>query len=258
MRRETQNLLLVLLGGALLKIAFNGTYLRYVQPALLPWLVAAGLITVLLGMFAIVRDIRIAEASHPAEGDQCATGSGDHVSRSPWMLLLPVFAIFLVAPPALGADSVGRAGDRVAVPAKPENSLFDPLPPGPAPALKISEFVTRVVWDDSGALNGRPVRLRGFLVQPDDADTVQLARMRVSCCAADAAPVKVDLAGPAAGAATALDNPSGDDATGSGDTWVEVIGTLRPGTASEANGQVPTFDVTLVRPIPAPSDPYEY
>ena len=42
MRRETQNVLLVLLGGALLKIALTGTYLRYVKPSLFPWLVLAG------------------------------------------------------------------------------------------------------------------------------------------------------------------------------------------------------------------------
>ena len=38
MRRETANVLLVLLGGALLKIAWNDTYLRYVKPSLLPFL----------------------------------------------------------------------------------------------------------------------------------------------------------------------------------------------------------------------------
>ena len=34
MRRETQNILLVLLGGALLKLSFSGRYRRYVQNGL--------------------------------------------------------------------------------------------------------------------------------------------------------------------------------------------------------------------------------
>ncbi|GAA2776788.1 TIGR03943 family putative permease subunit [Saccharopolyspora taberi] len=234
MRRETQNLLLLLLGGALLKIALSGAYLRYVKPSLLPWLLVAGGVMVVLAVVAIVGDIRRDSAPHH-----------DHGSRSPWLLLLPVFAIFLIAPPALGSDSVDRAG--AVAPQQPRESLFEALPAGPAPELTLSEFVTRVVWDDSGALNGRTVRLRGFVVHPDGAGA-QLARMRISCCAADAAPVRVDLAGPAAGRAASL--PS--------DTWIEITGALRPGTATEGNGHVPTVDVTDVRTIPAPDDPYEY
>ncbi|MGP4016426.1 TIGR03943 family putative permease subunit [Saccharopolyspora sp. 5N708] len=231
MRRETQNLLLLLLGGALLKIALGGSYLRYVKPSLFPWLVAAGVIMIGLAAFAIVSDIRSG-----------GVGNHEHGSRSPWMLLLPVFAIFLIAPPALGADSVTR--DRVAAP-PPKESLFPDLPPEQAPLLSLSEFVTRVIWDDSGALNGRAVRLQGFVVHPTPGST-QLARMRISCCAADAAPVKVDLAA----AAQAAELPA--------DTWIEVTGKLRPGTATEANDYVPTLDALLIRPIPAPQDTYEY
>ncbi|MBB5152946.1 TIGR03943 family putative permease subunit [Saccharopolyspora phatthalungensis] len=232
MRRETQNLLLLLLGGALLKIALGGSYLRYVKPSLFPWLVASGVIMIALGVFAIVRDIRAGGADQH-----------EHNSRSPWMLLLPVFAIFLIAPPALGSDSVTR--DRVAAPSAPKESLFPDLPPEEAPLLGMSEFVTRAIWDDSGALNGRTVRLQGFVVHPKPG-TTQLARMRISCCAADAAPVKVDLAAPA----QAAELPS--------DTWIEVTGKLRPGTATDANDYVPTLEARLIRPIPTPQDTYEY
>ncbi|GAB2687822.1 TIGR03943 family protein [Saccharopolyspora gloriosae] len=259
MRRETQNLLLVLLGGALLKIAFTGTYLRYVKPALFPWLVGAGSVMVLLAAVAIVRDIRVAReqaraedpfAPPPSTGHAEHEHGHEHRTRSPWMLLLPVFAIFLIAPPALGADSIGRGGQQAAAPERPgDDALFDALPPGPAPLLTVSEFITRVVWDGSGSLDRRAIRLRGFVVHPeDDPARTQLARMRISCCAADAAPVLIDLAGPAAGALTATPP----------DTWIEVTGTLRAGTATPANGQVPTFDITAVHGIPAPDDPYEY
>lgn len=232
MHRETQNLLLLLLGGALLKIALGGSYLRYVKPTLFPWLVVAGMVVIALSAFAIVRDVRDGRP-----------GLHEHNSRSPWMLLLPVFAIFLIAPPALGSDSVTR--DRMVAPAAPKESLFPSLPPEQAPLLSMSEFVTRVIWDDSGALNGRAVRLQGFVVHPTPA-TTQLAKMRISCCAADAAPVKVDLAA----AAQAAELPA--------DTWIEVTGKLRPGTATEANDYVPTLETTLIRPIPPPQDTYEY
>ncbi len=242
MRRETQNLLLLLLGGALLKSAVSGSYLHYVKPSLLPWLIVAGAVTVLLAAAAIVRDVR---TSHV---EQEAPAHSEHGSRSPWMLLLPVFAIFLVAPPALGADSVGRAGDQVAPPRQPEEPQFAALPPGAAPPLQISEFVTRAVWDASGSLNDRAVRLRGFVAHPAGSDDAQLARMRITCCAADASPAKVNLAGPAAGQASRL--PA--------DTWVEVTGTLEPGTATEVNDFVPSLAVDDVRRIPPPANPYEY
>lgn len=233
MRRETQNILLVLLGGALLKISLTGGYLRYVKPSLQPWLIAAGLVMVALAVFAIVRDIRAGRAVDQHE----------HGTRSPWMLLLPVLAIFLVAPPALGSDSVTR--DRAAAaPAAPSQARFPPLPPGEAPVLSMSEFLTRVVWDDSGALNNRDVRLRGFVVHPTP-ETTQLVRMRISCCAADATPVKVDLASPRAEELPA-------------DTWIEITGRLRPGTATEANDYVPTVDPLAITTIPAPPDTYEF
>ncbi|MDI2031719.1 TIGR03943 family protein [Saccharopolyspora sp. TS4A08] len=233
MRRESQNILLVLLGGALLKIALTGDYLRYVKPSLHPWLIAAGVVMIALAGVAIVRDVR---AGHAVDGHE-------HGTRSPWMLLLPVFAIFLVAPPALGSDSVTR--DRAAAaPAEPSQARFPPLPPGEAPMLSMSEFLTRVVWDDTGELNDRTVRLQGFVVHPTP-QTTQLARMRISCCAADATPVKVDLASPRAEQLPA-------------DTWIEITGRLRPGTATEANDYVPTVDPQTIKQIPAPPDSYEY
>ncbi|RRO19279.1 TIGR03943 family protein [Saccharopolyspora rhizosphaerae] len=233
MRREAQNILLVLLGGAVLKLALSGAYLRYVTPSLQPWLVVSGAAVVLLAGVAIVRDVRAGHAVHQHE----------HGTRSPWLLLLPVFAIFLVAPPALGSDSVTR--DRAAAaPAAPEGAKFPPLPPGEAPLLSMSEFATRVVWDDSGALNDRAVRLQGFVVHPAPR-TTQLARMRISCCAADATAVKVDLTGPGAAALPV-------------DTWIEVTARLRPGTATQANDYTPTVDPLTITPIPPPPDTYEH
>ncbi|GAB3298411.1 TIGR03943 family putative permease subunit [Parasphingorhabdus pacifica] len=253
MRRETQNVLLVLLGGALLKLALTGAYLRYVKPSLLPWLVVAGVVMVLLAAFAIAHDIRRAGRDANAIGDaagepECA--GHEHGSRSPWMLLLPVFAVFLVAPPALGSDSVRRAGDVVSTPERSgSGAMFEELPQDGIPLLSVSEFVTRAVWGDDGVIEERPVRLQGFVVPPETPGApVRLARMRISCCAADASPVRVDLAGRAAARIAEL--PA--------DTWIEAVGTLRAGTATEANGQVPTFELVRARTIPVPSKQYEY
>jgi uncharacterized repeat protein (TIGR03943 family) len=246
MRRETQNVLLMLLGGAVLKIAVNGQYLRYVKPWLLPWLFAAGVTTVLLAVIGIARDIQAASARangvRPTHPD---TAGHDHGSRSPWLLLLPVLAIFLIAPPALGADKVARSGDRSAVAqqAPSGSAAFEQLPAEDAPLLKIGEVVTRAVWDDSGTLDGRQIRLVGFVVRMPDG-SVDLARLVISCCAADATPVKVRLQGDGVN-----DYPP--------DTWLEARGEIVPHSATEASAYVPVFTVTALTEVPAPADPYE-
>ncbi|HEX5401782.1 MAG TPA: TIGR03943 family protein, partial [Pseudonocardiaceae bacterium] len=67
MRRETTNILLVLVGSALIKITLDGTYLRYVKPAAQPLVLTAGMVVVLLALVAMVRDI--ATNSAPAGHD---------------------------------------------------------------------------------------------------------------------------------------------------------------------------------------------
>lgn len=244
MRRETQNVLLLLLGGALLKISLNGQYLRYVKPSLLPWLIACGAVAVALAVIGIVRDLLTSRDDHGAHNhDQ----GHQHSSRSPWLLMLPVLAIFLIAPPALGADKVARSGER-SVAAQPprgdSNVDFVPLPDEEAPLLKIGDVVTRSIWDDSGSLEDRQVRLVGFVVKATDGSNY-LARLVISCCAADATPVKVKLDG-------------GQTAQYSSDTWLEVRGEVQPGTANEGNGYAPTFVVSQVNPVQPPPDPYEF
>jgi uncharacterized repeat protein (TIGR03943 family) len=238
-RRETQNVLLLLLGGALLKISLNGQYLRYVRPSLHPWLIACGAVAVVLAVVGIVRDLRVPPGAHAHDGHQ-------HSSRSPWLLLLPVLAIFLVAPPALGADKVARSGERSVIAQQPKNQSnvdFAPLPGEEAPLLKIGEVVTRAIWDDSGSLNGKQIRLVGFVVKGTDGSSY-LARLVISCCAADATPVKVKLDG-------------GQTEQYPPDTWLQVRGEVQPGTASEANGYAPTFEVSQASQVPSPPDPYE-
>ncbi|SFQ00963.1 TIGR03943 family protein [Amycolatopsis arida] len=238
MRRETQNVLLILLGGALLKIALNGDYLRYVKPSQQPWMLGGGAVMVALGAIAIVRDLLAARAARdPAEGGH------HHPARSAWLLMVPVLAVFLVAPPALGADSVVRTQARAPQSEPPRAAAaFPALPEGAVVPLGMAEFVARAGWDDTGSLHGRTVSLSGFVVRADG--DVLLARMRIGCCAADAFPVTVRLLG--------------DGVTGlAQDTWVEVTGQLMPGSADRRD-HTPDLTVATVRPVPVPEDPYEY
>ncbi|MFI9813654.1 TIGR03943 family putative permease subunit [Saccharothrix variisporea] len=248
MRRETQNILLVLLGGALLKLALSGTYLRYVKESLQPWLVVTGGIMIVLAVVSIARDLKAGREA--AEGHVEDGGHEGHVgheghehgkSRSPWMLLLPVLAVFLISPPALGADTVNRSDRNAAQQAK-AGSGFAALPSDEVVPLTISEFVTRTAWDDSGSLNNRTVRLTGFVVRKES--NTYLARLTISCCAADASPVKTLMVG--------------QDFTGlPNDQWVEATGKVVPGSATKDNAYVPTFTVESLNPITPPEDTYE-
>ena len=239
MRRETQNILLVLLGGALLKISFTGTYLRYVKPSHKWLLIAGGAVMILLAAVSIIREIRGARIR--GDGHDHA-----HSARSAWLLVLPVLAVFLVGPPPLGADSVERASGNVS--AKPStegegSELFPPLPPGDPIALQLSDFSARAAWDRGHSLDNRRARLLGFVVH-EGKDTY-VARLAISCCAADAFPVKIKLTG------KELSNVPDD-------SWIEADVTLHPGSATRENEYVPSATTHAVRRVDQPEDPYEH
>ncbi|MFF5989504.1 TIGR03943 family putative permease subunit [Prauserella flavalba] len=241
MRRETQNILLLLLGGALLKIAITGDYLRYVKPAHQPWLLGAGAVTVALGAVAIVRDVLAARRRAVEEPGH----EHHHPARSAWLLMVPVLAVFLVAPPALGSDSVTRTRGGTAEGFAPAGAgaSFPPLPRGDPLPMTVTDFVSRAGWDEARSVDGRTVSLTGFVVH-DEGETL-LARLVIGCCAADAYPVRVRLDG---GNAAALPT----------DTWIRVTGKVVPGVNTADSGYVPALTVGTLQEVPAPKDPYEY
>jgi uncharacterized repeat protein (TIGR03943 family) len=242
-KRETQNILLILLGGALVKIAVNGDYLRYVKAAQQPWIITGGAVMVALGAIAIARDLRAARGH--VHGSAGAHDAGHpHSARPAWLLLVPVLAVFLVAPPALGADSVIRTEARIPASAAVANAAaFPPLPAGTVVPLAVNEFVSRAGWDKAGTLNGRTVSLTGFVVHAEGRTL--LARLVISCCAADAFPVTVRLTG-------------GEADHYASDAWIRVTGEVVPGTATKENSYTPDFIPASVSKIPTPEDPYEY
>nr|WP_225955444.1 TIGR03943 family protein [Kibdelosporangium phytohabitans] len=233
--------MLVLLGGALLKIALNGTYLRYVKPGQQAWLIAAGAIMVVIAFVSITRDVITArKPDQVAAIDDHDHGHGIQ-SHSTWLLILPVLAVFL-APPALGEDAVNRAAGRTPPPPSEEYS-FPALPAGDVIDQRVMDFVERAAWDKAGTLNDRNIRLTGFIAHNDNS--TYLARLAIGCCAADAYPVKVKLDGQGLGTLVS-------------DTWVKAVVRYQPGTSTKESRHVPTVTVTDVQSVPEPPDPYEY
>ena len=225
---------------------------------------------------------------HP-RGDAHAD-AGDHGhshdrSKAPWLVLAPILVLLLLAPPALGADAVGRnagsqalaglsgvaapsgAGSDVAAGGSVEGYApndgsgraigtkafakqrptmqFPDLPSGKDPVLTLKDFVMRALYDGEDSASDNDITVVGFIAPAGDgyADGYSLARMTISCCAADASPMRIHLTG-------AAKYPV--------NTWVTAVVSAQKGTASSENDYVPTADVTSMSPISQPADPYEH
>ena len=249
MRRDVQAIVLILVGGAVLRITLGDTFLNYVQEGMRPWLLLSGSILVVLGVLALIDVLRKGRSAdkevtphdepheHAAEDDD-GHGHGSGGPRAAWLLLLPVLAIFLIAPPALGAYAAARD---VANSAPPQEAKAPPLPPGDPAQVTVAEYVGRAVWDDGLTLEGRTVEMTGF-VTPDPAGGWWISRMAVACCAADAIASKVKVL-------EAPDLPA--------DTWVTLTGRWVPGGGTKTDTAIPLIEVIDLVEVPQPRNPYE-
>jgi len=276
MNREAQSVLLLLVGGAVLRISLSDVYLRYVKEGLRPFLIVAGALLVVIAVATLWREIftnkddavvitpsgskdaladdagERAEVegapspASPAHGlpvqDDDGHGHSHHGPRVAWLLVLPVFATFLVAPPALGSYAASREG---AASIQQPQSEFPPLPRGDVVPLTVVDYVTRSIWDDGKSMEGRTVKLVGFVTPRRDGGAY-LTRIMLSCCAADGRPLKIGLSGDAPDALKA-------------DTWIEVTGRYDPRTEKDRANEVaiPYLSVETIKQVKAPRQPYE-
>ena len=149
-----------------------------------------------------------------------------------------MLAIFLIAPPALGAYAAARDTTNSA-PA--QEAKAPPLPPGDPAQVTVAEYVGRAVWDDGLTLVDRTVEMTGF-VTPDPAGGWWITRMAVACCAADAIASKVKVL-------EAPDLPA--------DTWVTITGRWVPGGGTKTDTAIPLVEVLTLEEVPQPKNPYE-
>jgi putative membrane protein len=228
--RETQGVVLLLVGGAVLYAGLTDLHLRYVKAGLRPLLLVAAAVLIVTAVATLWREFRTRgrRAGH------------HHEPRVSWLLVLPVFALMLAAPPALGSYAADRAGTGIQEPPG-----FADLPGGDPVHLSVLDYATRAVYDHGKSLTGRHVRLTGFL-STGPGGTPVLTRMFLSCCAADAQPIKVGLAGQL---------PAGLKP----DTWVEVVGAYdSKQVKDDVNGRpIPFLEVDRVTKVAPPRERYE-
>lgn len=246
MNRQAQAAVLFLLGAALLHAGFTNLYLRYVKAGLQPLLLLSGAVLIAASLATVWYEWRgrrkaddAAEHGHDAGDDH---GAG-HVHREPrvsWLLVLPLLALILVAPPALGSYSAMRTGTALQQPYG-----YNKLPTGDPLPLTVVDYATRAVYDHGRLIKGRPLDITGF-VALDGAGHPYLVRMALNCCAADAQPVKIALTGKI----PPVLQP---------DKWLEVTGTYTARRTKDPvnNGPIPYLRVTEAKPVPVPKDPYD-
>jgi uncharacterized repeat protein (TIGR03943 family) len=233
--RIAQATVLFLIGGAILRATFTDLYLRYVKAELRPLLLVAGVVLIVAAGATVWYEWR---RSRRDRHDGC-----ERTHREPrisWLLLLPLFALILVAPPALGSYSAMRTGTGL----QPPWGLAALPASGPL-QLSVVDYAGRAVYDHGRSLCDRPITITGFLAL-DESGEPYLTRMVLNCCAADAQPVKIGLSGQL----PPVLQP---------DSWLEVTGTYTGKQTKDPvnGGPIPFIDVSQARPVPAPTEEYE-
>ncbi|MEU8974442.1 TIGR03943 family protein [Streptomyces monashensis] len=239
MNRQSQAAVMFLLGAALLHAGSTGLYLRYVKAGLQPLLLGSGAVLI-VGALATVWYERRRNRPH-GHTDEHPEGHAHPEPRVSWLLLLPLLALILIAPPALGSYSALRSGTALQ---KPYG--LGPLPGGSGPArLSVVDYASRAAYGDGRSLGGRTVQVTGFLAL-DGSGQPYLVRMALNCCAADAQPVKIGLTG----TLPPVLRP---------DAWLEVTGSYSPRLSRDPvnNGPIPFLKVSSAQPVPVPHDPYD-
>ncbi|MHA5049264.1 TIGR03943 family putative permease subunit [Streptomyces sp. SD15] len=232
MNRQAQAAVLFLVGAAVLHAGFTDLYLRYVKEGLRPLLLAAGVVLIVTAVATVWYDRR--------QPQQDGEGDAHREPRIAWLLVLPLLALILVAPPALGSYSATHTGTALTKPfAYPALPTTDPLP------LSLVDYAGRAAYDHGRSLGDRRLEVTGFLALDRDG-TPYLVRMALNCCAADAQPVKIGLTGHI----PPVLQP---------DTWLQVTGTYTAERTKDPvnDGIIPFLDVTEAKPVPTPRDPYD-
>lgn len=265
MNRPAQAVVLLLLGGSVLKASLTDIYLRYVKEGLRPFLVAAGVVLVAAAVATLWYDLRRrpepagasghdhhgadhhglnhSDPNHPGPDHHDHDDHGHHEPRVGWLLILPVLGLLLVTPPALGSYAAEQTGTALA---SRQTSDYPPLPEGDPVQIGLLDYASRALFDKGASIGDRRVRLTGFISTGGPGGEPVLTRMILSCCAADGRPIKVGM--------------DGDAPTGlAPDTWVEVVGryTDRVG-ADPVNGEdIPYLTVESWRQVDPPRQRYE-
>lgn len=258
MNRNVQSLLLVAAGGVLVWITVDGTYVRYVRESALPWILSSATALIMIGLVLLWADneaklaarvLGEAElARRPSPAPTCGDdghGHGRLTGIVPWLLVLPLLALFLVQPRELGAYTAERTSSK-SIEKPADEYAYGPLVGDDPVEVPLIELNQRAVYGGEKTLTGRTLVVSGFVTQRKESTTGEfyLNRLFIACCAADALPVRVHITGAPQAYKT--------------ETWVEITGRYVGNESfSDPNlDPIPTIEVDGIKRIPVPDEPY--
>jgi uncharacterized repeat protein (TIGR03943 family) len=211
--------------------SISGAVLDYLRPNMRGWVAVGGVLLIVFG----AAGLWAARADHPAKGHA--------ITRVGWLIALPICVGVTVGSGSLGVYSVGRNATYRDLPDAPRSFDLEQYVRaqsfgGQPVELTLVDLLSAASTDEGRAiLAEHPLASVGFLSRRDDG-TVSLTRYVISCCAADATVVQLDLA-------------SADPLPPDG-TWVRVVGSL-----DERAGDTPRLVVAEHAEVPEPEHPYE-
>jgi uncharacterized repeat protein (TIGR03943 family) len=216
---------MVFVGAAVVQLATSGTYLRYVKPGMRWMLLAAGLVLIALA----VTDVLITTRQHDDHG----------LPRAAWLLVVPIFALLVIDPPALGADAAQRQSPVAAKPAEPHGTSWLGGNTSEPTSLAVRDYAVWAVWEQN-SMKGHSFQLTGF-VTPAKNGVWYVTRIGITCCVADGTAYMVEARGQTAPAKN---------------QWVTVTGRWAEPTR-RVDGDVAALTVETITPTTAPVNPYE-
>lgn len=235
--------ILLWLGVFTMRLVLSGGFGAFVQQRMEIPLILASLMLIVFGGIEIV-------AAYRQERDDPSSSKRSISPAVGWLLGAPLLVLTSVAPTALGATAAQRSEPLTPtqqdVPASGLPEIDDSN--GPV-ELRVYEFLSRALWDETGSLIDKEIVLEGIVVNDDDiADGFRLTRFAVNCCAADGLPLQVGV--------------HGLDRTFENDTWVRATLVWRPppdgGYPPDEAPEVVEADIVGLEIIDdPPDDPYE-
>lgn len=230
-------LIAFVVGLTTLRLAVSGKHRQFVRAGLGPFLIAAAITLCALAILAVVRtgprvsDTRDHLHARQVQRDEQDAEAPESVGPG-WLLLVPVMALFLIAPAPIGSWGLGQVGSSTG--GRTRN--WAPLPTTREPlGIRIREVVGRAN-DAPSTIRQRPLLLEGFVVKP--GQSFRLARYSIACCAADAQGAQVEIEG----------QPTRLPV----DSWVRVTGLFE-----SVRGETVVVKATSVESIPSPAEPFE-
>ncbi len=211
----------LVLATVVFSMVLSGSYLNYLQPWLGPYLLVASIVMGVLGLWTLL------EAAERG-------GDGHKLPGVAALLLVPSLLFGVAAPGALGP------GAGIAPPAaQPSDTevIYPPLPADEVSELSLADFSDRYVSPQPEDLEGKRVRLLGF-VDVAEGGKWSINRFRVLCCVADAYRFTVIISG--------QPMPEGEN------VWVEVEGVID----LKASGDEPVLVADAVDIVNQPEEPY--